>query len=77
MISFSSFFVSKNLKRLFFIATILFTPAYLFASGGTAPSVGPIRIEFIIFGIILLGVALFHKQTFWVAVIGIDGTSDF
>ena len=33
--------------------------------------VGPVRVEFIIFGLILLGVALFHKQTFWVAVIGL------
>ncbi|MFZ0283579.1 MAG: SLC13 family permease [Bacteroidales bacterium] len=71
MISFSSLFVNKNLKRLFFIATILITPVYLFASGGTAPSVGPIRIEFIIFGFILLGVALFHKHTFRVAVTGL------
>ena len=43
----------------------------LFASGGPVPSVGPVRVEFIIFGLILLGVALFHKQTFWVAVIGL------
>ena len=35
------------------------------------PSIGPVRVEFIIFGLILLGVALFHKQTFWVAVIGL------
>jgi Na+/H+ antiporter NhaD/arsenite permease-like protein len=32
--------------------------------------VGPVRVEFIIFGLVLLGVALFHKQTFWVAIIG-------
>jgi Na+/H+ antiporter NhaD/arsenite permease-like protein len=30
-----------------------------------------VRVEFIIFGLILLGVALFHKHTFWVAVIGL------
>jgi Na+/H+ antiporter NhaD/arsenite permease-like protein len=35
------------------------------------PSIGPVRVEFIIFGLILLGVALFHKHTFWVAVIGL------
>jgi Na+/H+ antiporter NhaD/arsenite permease-like protein len=35
------------------------------------PSVGPVRVEFIIFGLILLGVALFHRQTFWVSVIGL------
>jgi len=53
------------------LTAILFTPFYLFAAGGNAPSIGPVRIEFIIFGLILLGVALFHKQTFWVAVIGL------
>ncbi|MBK7629004.1 MAG: citrate transporter [Bacteroidales bacterium] len=51
------------------IALIL--PFSLFAADGGVPSIGPIRIEFIIFGLILLGVALFHKQTFWVAVIGL------
>lgn len=49
----------------------LFTPAFLFASGGTVPSLGPLRFEFIIFGLILLGVALFHKQTFRVAITGL------
>lgn len=53
------------------LAAVLFSPAYLFAAGSPMPSVGPIRIEFIIFGLILLGVAVFHKQTFWVAVIGL------
>ena len=47
------------------------TPVIAFASGGEVPSIGPVRVEFIIFGLILLGVALFHKQTFWVAVIGL------
>lgn len=47
------------------------SPLSLFAAGGQVPTIGPIRIEFIIFGLILLGVALFHKQTFWVAVIGL------
>lgn len=50
---------------------LLFTPVSLFAAGGSAPSLGPVRIEFIIFGLILLGVALFHKHTFWVAVSGL------
>jgi Na+/H+ antiporter NhaD/arsenite permease-like protein len=35
------------------------------------PSVGPIRVEFILFGLILLGVALIHKHTFRVAVTGL------
>ncbi|MGE5458491.1 MAG: SLC13 family permease [Methanococcaceae archaeon] len=53
------------------LAAILFSPVCLFAAGGRVPTLGPVRLEFIIFGLILLGVALFHKQTFWVAVIGL------
>jgi Na+/H+ antiporter NhaD/arsenite permease-like protein len=60
-----------NSKKLFLLAIVLFSPLCLFAAGNQVPSVGPIRAEFIIFGLILLGVALFHKQTFWVAVIGL------
>jgi Na+/H+ antiporter NhaD/arsenite permease-like protein len=50
---------------------LLFAPAGLFAAGRDVPTIGPVRIEFIIFGLILLSVVLFHKQTFWVAVIGL------
>ena len=58
-------------KKLFIFILVLLTPATLLAAGESIPSIGPIRVEFIIFGLILLGVALFHKQTFWVAVIGL------
>ena len=61
----------RNSKKLLILVLILFSPISLSAAGGTVPSIGPIRLEFIIFGLILLGVALFHKQTFWVAVIGL------
>lgn len=64
-------FFTKNCKRILMTALILSVPAFIFAAGGTVPSLGPVRVEFIIFGLILLGVALFHKQTFWVAVIGV------
>jgi len=64
-------FFSKNLKRLFLLVFVLLTPLCAFAAGGEVPSIGPVRVEFIIFGLILLGVALFHKHTFWVAVIGL------
>ena len=57
-------------KLLFLFAMILF-PVALSASDGSVPSIGPVRIEFIIFGLILLGVALFHHQTFWVAFSGL------
>src|SRR5450759_4811501 len=63
--------IAGNSTKLFLLALVLLSPLSLFAAGGPVPSVGPIRVEFIIFGLILLGVALFHKQTFWVAVIGL------
>ena len=69
-------FFSKNLKRLLLLTFVLLTPVYAFAAGGEVPSIGPVRVEFIIFGLILLGVALFHKHTFWVAVIGLAVLSD-
>lgn len=60
-----------NKRKLLFFLAIIFSPALLMASDGTVPSVGPIRVEFIIFALILLCVALFHKQTFKVAVTGV------
>ncbi len=64
--------LAKSGRRLLLLAVLLLSPFYLFAAGGEVPSIGPVRVEFIIFGFILLGVALFHKQTFWVAVIGLS-----
>ncbi len=64
-------FLTKNGKRLLMMAIVLLSPLCIFASGGQAPAIAHIRIEFIIFGLILAGVAVFHKQTFWVAVIGL------
>lgn len=61
----------SNSKRLFILALIILAPLSLYASGGNVPSIGRVRLEFIIFGLILLGVALFHHQTFRVAVIGL------
>ncbi len=50
---------------------LLVSPLFVFATNGKPPTIGPVRIEFIIFGMILLGVALFHNQTFWVALTGV------
>lgn len=61
----------NNRKRILMLTVILLVTTSLFASGGNRLSVGPVRIEFLIFGLILLGVALFHKHTFWVAVTGL------
>ncbi len=63
--------IIRNFKRFLILALVLITPLNLLAAGSTVPSLGPVRIEFIIFGLILLGVALFHKQTFRVAVTGL------
>jgi Na+/H+ antiporter NhaD/arsenite permease-like protein len=64
-------FLAGNTKRLSLLFIILLCPVAIFASDGSVPMIGPVRVEFLIFGLILLGVALFHKQTFWVAVTGL------
>jgi Na+/H+ antiporter NhaD/arsenite permease-like protein len=64
-------YTNKTSKRTFLLIILLIVPIMASASAGKVPSVGPVRVEFIIFGLILLGVALLHKQTFWVAVTGL------
>jgi Na+/H+ antiporter NhaD/arsenite permease-like protein len=59
------------IRKVFLFLILLLVPASLFASGSQVPSIGPVRVEFILFGLILAGVAIFHKQTFRVAVIGL------
>lgn len=66
-----SSYLVKNSRRLLLFAAILCSPLSLLAAGEQGPVIGPVRIEFIIFGLILIGVAVFHKHTFWVAVIGL------
>ena len=62
---------NKISKITFLFILLLMVPLMASASSGQVPSVGRVRVEFIIFGLILLGVALLHKQTFWVAVTGL------
>jgi Na+/H+ antiporter NhaD/arsenite permease-like protein len=62
---------SKSGKKLIILILFLLSPVTLMAAGQRVPSIGPVRVEFIIFGLVLLGVALFHKHTFWVAVTGL------
>jgi Na+/H+ antiporter NhaD/arsenite permease-like protein len=64
--------VISNSKKFFLFILILSVPMVAAAADGKVPSIGPVRLEFIIFGLILAGVALFHKQTFRVAVIGLS-----
>jgi Na+/H+ antiporter NhaD/arsenite permease-like protein len=62
---------STTTRKIFLLIIFILIPCIIFSSSSEVPSIRPIRIEFIIFGSILLGVALFHKQTFWVAVFGL------
>ncbi len=57
---------------------LVIAPAMAFASGvqggvvdPNVPTLFDIRVEFILFALVLLGVALFHNQTFYVAVTGL------
>ena len=63
--------VSGIFKKLFLIMLIFSVPAIASAASGKVPQIGPVRLEFILFGLVLLGVALFHKNTFHVAVTGV------
>ncbi len=71
MVPFLKSLFSLRNKRFIISLIVLLAPLSAFASGGNVPMVGPVRVEFIIFGLVLLGVALFHNQTFWVAVSGL------
>jgi Na+/H+ antiporter NhaD and related arsenite permeases len=64
-------FLRSTSKKIIIFLFILFSPLSLLAAGSQVPSIGPVRIEFIIFALILAGVAIFSKHTFWVAVIGL------
>jgi Na+/H+ antiporter NhaD/arsenite permease-like protein len=50
---------------------LLFVSQVLMASGGTMPAVAGIRIEFILFALTLIGVAVFHHKTLYVSLLGL------
>ncbi len=56
---------------LVFLVMAFFLPLVCFAGSGDAPALWGIRLEFFLFALTLVGVALFHKQTFWVAISGL------
>lgn len=63
---------TKLIKWLFVISALFLIPYWAFAEGGaSSPSIGGLRIEFFLFGLTLIGVALFHHKTFWVALTGL------
>jgi len=54
------------------LSVFLLIPLASFAAGsGTVPSIGPVRVEFILFALTLLCVAVFHKYTMQVALTGL------
>lgn len=60
------------LRRLSGALFLLFTGS-AWAAGG--PAVAGIPVEFILFALTLLGVALFHNQTFYVALAGVSAVA--
>ncbi len=58
-------------KVLWLIGLLSFVPVAALAAAHHGPEFYGIRIEFILFGLTLLGVALFHHKTFEVAVTGL------
>ena len=63
----------RFITRFLIVGSILFLfPVMLFASQpGVVPSIAGIRIEFILFALTLIGVAVFHQKTMYVALIGL------
>jgi Na+/H+ antiporter NhaD/arsenite permease-like protein len=60
------------MKRIFTIICVIFISLILKASGSiTAPVIAGIRIEFILFALTLIGVAIFHSKTMYVAITGL------
>ena len=62
------------MKKLLFLEIsfcLFLLPFGVFAQGNSIPAIAGIRLEFILFALTLVGVSLFHKQTFWVAIIGL------
>lgn len=61
-----------KLSYIFITAALILFPVISYAGTGVPPSIGGIRIEFILFALTLVGVAVFHDKTFWVAIIGLS-----
>ena len=64
--------VSGFTRSLCVLFTLLLPTLALASDGSGMPQLGGIRIEFILFAITLLGVALFHNYTMWVSLAGLS-----
>lgn len=58
-------------SSLFLVLSLLFPALALAADGSSMVSIAGIRLEFILFAMTLLGVALFHNYTMWVSLGGL------
>ena len=65
-----SLFDARGQRLLIALAALLFAPLAL-AAGGEGPTVADIPVDFILFGLTLLGVALFHHYVLQVALTGL------
>jgi Na+/H+ antiporter NhaD/arsenite permease-like protein len=61
----------KKSRFLLFTLFFLFISQMMVASDGTIPTLAGIRWEFILFALTLIGVAVFHNKTMYVALIGL------
>lgn len=66
----SSLFDARGQRLLIALAALLFAPLAL-AAAGEGPTVAGIPVDFILFGLTLLGVALFHHYVLPVALTGL------
>ncbi len=65
--------MNKKFKYLLLILGVFLLPAKVFSMGNieAVPAIMGIRLEFILFALTLLGVALFHNKVMYVALIGL------
>lgn len=63
--------LQKKFRFVLVSLILLLTGQSLMAASGEIPVIAGIRIEFILFAITLLGVAIFHHKTMYVALLGL------
>ncbi|HRD07251.1 MAG TPA: SLC13 family permease [Saprospiraceae bacterium] len=63
--------MKPNQLKLPLLLVAMMSPFLVMAQHSYGLDIAGVRVEFILFGLTLLGVALFHEQTFWVAIIGL------
>jgi len=64
-------FLFKNNKFIIFTTILTLISPALMAATGKMPAVSGIRLEFILFALTLIGVAVFHHKTMYVALTGL------